>query len=344
MILKPLLSICTMLIIVSCADNGVKKESNNLIITAVPATNMATAKQREFSFISQPFRTSDLSFRVGGPITNFDLYVGAHYKKGDIIAQIDSRDFQLRKEQAQSKYRQAKSEFSRIEVLYKKDNISASVFEKANAEYILAKTTFETRTNELNDTKLIAPFDGYVGEVFIEKYQDAKATQPIISFIDIEQLKIEFYTTQEIAFNSQNLEHININFDTTPHLTHNAKIAAVSKSATRNNLSYLFTAILPNRDNIFLAGMSGKASFSDNESSHIEIPQSALCNNPNDDEYVWIVNSQTQTVSKRAVKIGDILANGNISIINGLKAGELVATSGLRFLSNGTAIKIVEKS
>ena len=45
-----------------------------------------------------------------------------------------------------------------------------------------------------------------MGEVYIEKFQDVKATQPIISFIDIDQLKLEIYVTQDIARAAQALD------------------------------------------------------------------------------------------------------------------------------------------
>lgn len=110
-----------------------------------------------------PFRTSELSFRVGGPISNFEVYAGNYYRKGEVIATIDDRDFLIRKEQTQAVYDQAKAEFERIGALYEKNNISASTYEKTKAEYTSAKTAFQTAANELNDTRLVAPFDGYVG-------------------------------------------------------------------------------------------------------------------------------------------------------------------------------------
>jgi len=64
--------------------------------------------------------------------------------------------------------------------------------------------------------KLIAPFDGYIGEVYIEKYQDVKATQSVVSFIDITQLKIEAYVTQEIAFQAKEIKEVGIRFDVRP--------------------------------------------------------------------------------------------------------------------------------
>ena len=47
-------------------------------------------------------------FRVGGPIDRFEVYAGNYYQRGDIIAEIDSRDFRIRKERAEAIYNQAK--------------------------------------------------------------------------------------------------------------------------------------------------------------------------------------------------------------------------------------------
>ena len=90
---------------------------------------------------ARPFRTSELSFRVGGPIDRFDVYAGNRYQQGSIIAEIDPRDFRIRKERAEAIYHQAKAEFERIQKLYGKGNVSASTYEKAKADYITAKTT-----------------------------------------------------------------------------------------------------------------------------------------------------------------------------------------------------------
>ena len=340
---KVLLFMCALTLTVSCAAPKHEKKSENIIVNVATATNMASVNQKGFSFISKPFRTSDLSFRVGGPITNLDVYVGNYYKRGELIAEIDPRDFNIRKEQAEASYQQLEAEYKRIKVLYEKNNISASAFEKTNADYIRAKTAYETTTNELKDTRLTAPFHGYIGELFIEKHQDVKATQSVVSLINIEQLKIEFYVTQDIAFDArENLDSVQIRFDAMPHLLHSAKIAEVSKSPARNNLSYLVTAILPNRDGRFLAGMSGKVFFDvkNLDTRPVSIPQSGLCHNETDGDFVWKLDADSKTVSKQAVKIGTILSDGRVSVVSGLQEKERIATSGLRFLSNGTKVEI----
>lgn len=339
-----LLFFCSLALVTSCKSAN-KDDQKPKIVKVATASKGNSALQKEFSFIAQPYRSSQLSFRVGGPIADFDVYAGNYYKQGEVIAEIDSRDFLIKKEKAEAIYRQAKAEFERIDVLYTKGNISANAFEKAKTDYTSAKMAFETAQNELKDTKLKAPFNGYVGEVYIEKYQDVKPTQTVISFVDIDKLKIEVYVTQDIAFNSQNLKTLNLSFDALPNKIYSAQIQDISKSTTKNNLSYLLTAILPNTDGKLLAGMSGKVFFDMGTvapQSLVSVPQIVICHRPAEGDYIWIVNPTTQILSKRLIKLGALQANGNIEVVEGLSEGEMVAASGLRFLSEGMKIEIAK--
>lgn len=81
-----------------------------------------------------------------------------------------------------------------------------------------------------------------------------KATQSVVSFIDITQLKIEAYVTQEIAFQAKEIKEVGIRFDVRPEAVYPAKVVEVSKSTTRNNLSFLMTALLPNKQGEWPAG------------------------------------------------------------------------------------------
>lgn len=337
---------CLVFLLCSCNEKEIKSKQD-LQIYATEATTFSLKSSKEFPFIAQPFRTSELSFRVSGPIDHFDVYAGNHYKQGSIIAEIDPRDFRIRKERAEAIYYQNKKEFERIEVLYQKENISASTYEKAKADYISAKSTFETAQCELEDTRLVAPFNGYIGEVYIEKFQDVRAAQPVLSLIDIHQLKIEIYVTQDIAYIAQTLDSVQVRFAAIPHQTYRAQIVEISKGTTRNNLSYLLTAILPNEDGRLLAGMSGKALIdipSSENASEVCVPQKALCHRPSVGNYVWVVNPQTSQVSRKKVVVEKILPDGFALISEGLQAGETVATSSLRFFSDGMKVTFTSKS
>ena len=290
----------------SCATEGNDKKQDFIVKTtqAVPVLHQG---EKEFSFIAQPFRTSELSFRVGGPIDRFDVYAGNRYKQGSIIAEIDPRVSAFVKNvPKQSTIRQKQS--LNVYKSYMIKETSPQVLTKKQKQTIpLPKQLSIPLHTNWKIHALFAPFNGYVGEVYIEKFQDVKATQPVISFIDIDQLKLEIYVTQDIAYTAQAMDTIQVRFDAQPDKVYKAQIAEISKGTTRNNLSYLLTALLPNKEGKLLAGMSGKAklnhpSKTPDITNGVAIPQTALCHRPTEGDYLWVVDANTQQVNLRKVK------------------------------------------
>ncbi len=242
----------------SCATEGNDKKQDFIVKTQHKLSRFYIKKRKNFSLLPSLSALPNYPFGWAVPLT-VSMYMPVTDKTRQHHSRNKPRDFRIRKERAEAIYHQAKTEFERIQKLYDKGNISASTYEKAKADYTTAKTAFDTASYELEDTRLIAPFNGYVGEVYIEKFQDVKATQPVISFIDIDQLKLEIYVTQDIAYTAQAMDTIQVRFDAQPDKVYKAQIAEISKGTTRNNLSYLLTALLPNKEGKLLAGMSGKA-------------------------------------------------------------------------------------
>lgn len=111
-----------------------------------------TGRSREYTFLSRPYNETVLSFRINGPVLNFDLRPGQAFSKGSTILLIDNRDFLIRKQQTEALYSQTNQEYKRIEALYKKNNISGSNYERAKADFLVAKSNYETAVNALSDT------------------------------------------------------------------------------------------------------------------------------------------------------------------------------------------------
>lgn len=334
-----ILTILVLLLSTACTDGGRKNESSRYVETARVMT-VEVESPFEFPFIAKPLRTSVLSFRVSGLIDRFDVYAGNYYHSGELIAGIDPRDFQLRYEQAEAAYRQANADFERIASLYEKDNLPASSYEVARATWISARTARDAALNALNDTQLQAPFDGYIGEVFIERYQDVKASQPVVTLADISSLRIEVYVTQQIAMQIGNLNEVELEFDQLPGQKFRAKVIDCTRSTTQNNLSYLFTALLPNSNRTLPAGLSGQVRF--NLSNSIDrvqiIPRKALYHTTAEGDCVWTVDTTSGRVTQRHIIVGKLLPEDRIVVNAGLQEGDMVVTSGLRFLNENQTV------
>lgn len=72
----------------------------------------------------------------------------------------------------------------------------------------------------------------------------------------------------------------------------------------------------------------------------VAVPQSALCHRPSEGDFVWKIDPATGTIARQPVTLGKLLPDGRMSVESGLSASEIVAVSGLRFLSDGMKIQI----
>mgnify|MGYP002228945450 CR=1 FL=1 len=65
-----------------------------------------------------------------------------------------------------------------------KQAISKQEYESTEASYSNAKAAFEYAQNTLNQTKLRAPFDGFIQKKYVENYQKVQAGQGIVCLIN----------------------------------------------------------------------------------------------------------------------------------------------------------------
>ena len=183
-----------------CACSRTPQEQTSFPrVKVVHAEVMEAPSSRCYTFISQPYRLSELSFRVGGLVHAFDVQQGQFFRKGQLIAAIDERDFVIQKQRTEALYRQAEVDYARISSLYAKDNISGMNYEQAKANYERTKADYEAAVNAWEDSRLYAPFDGYVQQAHIERYQDVKPSVPVVTFIDLSRIKVEAYVPEDMA-------------------------------------------------------------------------------------------------------------------------------------------------
>ena len=203
----------------------------------------------------------------------------------------------------------------------------------------------ETATNQWKDTQLTAPFDGYVQQVYIEKYQDVRPSQAIVSLMDLSKIKVEVYIPEEIAVQLRTKKDlpIQITFDGLPGEIFTPTEIFVSQNITTNNISFLLTAIIMNPGNRLFGGMSGTVSLSlgkEAEKHSTFVSQSAVYHRKEIGSFVWVV-SPDQRVQQRRVKTGMLKENHLIEIKEGIKPNEKVAVTGLSFLSDNQQVTIL---
>lgn len=136
--------------------------------------------------------------KVPGYITAVNVVEGQKVKQGDVLIQIDQRDYENNLKQAkgelastEARRRDAERNYRRLIDLLSKGAVSQQQFDTSTAQYNDVKAKYDAIASQvaqaelnLSNTKIVAPLDGFIAKKSAEVGQLAAAGVPLIGFID----------------------------------------------------------------------------------------------------------------------------------------------------------------
>jgi RND family efflux transporter MFP subunit len=74
------------------------------------------------------------------------------------------------------------------------------------------------------------------------------------------------------------------------------------------------------------------------------VPAAAVVADSQDEPFVWLVDEESMSVSKRSVTVGKITGGDRIVVTEGLEGGEAIAMTGVHLLTEGRVVTEMEQS
>ena len=335
-------------------------------IKAMMVTDAVQFRQRQFPGTAKATQEIDLSFRVSGPLITLPVNIGDEVSIGDVVARIDPRDYEVRLRSSRGELnesmaimKRATADYQRVKNIFVIDPGAISQIsvdnalqarDSARAKVDALGASVATAKDQLSYSYLKAPFDGIVVNKYVENFQDVRAKQAVVRIVDDSRIEMVISIPENLIALVPGVANIEVVFDAFPDRIIPAEIKEIGTEASKTTRTYPITLIMDQPDDIkILPGMAGKATGepADADASKIprgkQVPLTAIFS-PDDIEktYVWIIDNQSKTVSKREVKTGKMTDTG-IMVTNGLDDGELIAIAGVHYLREGMEVRILEE-
>jgi RND family efflux transporter MFP subunit len=294
---------------------------------------------------------SNLGFRVSGKIISRHVEAGQRVHKGDELARIDSRDFQLSGLAANSQLIAAKAqlenasaEYARYQELRKKGYVSETDIEHkrvalsaAQAQQEQANSSQSLEKNRLTDTILRADADGVITAVLADVGEGVTAGQPVIRLAQDgpREIEVEFPEDRMAAAKLAKAEATlwakpDVNFPATLR-----ELAAAADPVTRT-FRARYTVKAPAGMLALGQSASLKLQLPTINSAAAHLPTTAIFGEKNN-TMVWVYDTNTSQVKQQPVKIVGI--DGNDVLVGGLAAGNQVVIAGAHVLTEGQKVK-----
>lgn len=296
----------------------------------------------EFPGSVRPGSEVKLAFRVAGPIVSLSVEEGQMVRKGTLVAQIDPRDYEIQLAATKAEYEQIKGEAERIIELHKRQSVSDNDYEKAVSGLNRITAKYEAHKNALADTRLLAPFEGFVQTRYYQKDETVAAGMPVLSLISLNQLSVEVDLPAKDYLNRGQFSRFYCVSDLYPGQRFPLQFSEIVHQGNQNQLYRLRLNLDANDSSPLAAGMSVSVQIEMENSGHSEtiVPLNALFYDQ-DQTFVWVYNAGTSVVERRAVSVGLVDDKGLVLIRSGLQSGEIVVSGGVHGLKPGEKVRIL---
>lgn len=249
-----------------------------------------TAQTIEATAFTAPFRNLEISTDIRGILDKVHVEEGDLVKKGQDLVELNTdvlkaqlavdearvASAKLQVAAARSTHSTRKSEYERIQELYKQNVVSVDQYDKAKLEMDLAHLAVENalaeqRVNELTvirdqaqiDQKIIrAPLDGQVFRILKRAGEAAEEQRPILTLVTIDPLYVIGYLPIRAGGRVEAGMPARFFLDDSPDQALQCEVAVADRVGDAASGTYRVKLTLPNPDRAITAGSKGRVVFS----------------------------------------------------------------------------------
>ncbi len=331
-----------LILIAGCANNNSVQTEIIRKVKVETVCKADSVQLRTYSGIVKEAAEVNLAFRVAGPIQKILVKEGDYVRAGQVVAQMDTRDYEVQLAAVQAQYDQVKAEADRVVELHSRESVAGNQYDKAVSGLKMVEAHLKNARDQLNDTKLTAPVSGYIQKINFLENELIDAGMPVASMIDMGYYQVELEIPVSIYVNRNDIISFSAVQPSISEEPFPLNLLNYSKKASSNQLYKLQLRINPASQPKLSPGMDLQVQIlmKGNDESLTCLPLSALFREKGK-TFVWVYQNNG-TVKKREVETGNLTGDGRIRISEGLKTDELVVVAGVNNLTENQKVDLLK--
>ena len=306
----------------------------------------------------------DLVARVPGFLLKKYFKEGDFVKKGQVLFQIDPREYQIEVNNSQANVNQysallknAQQELNRANALVKEDLISRSDVDQSLASrnqnkalYDAARQQLELAKVNLGYTKIKSPIDGRIGKVNITEGNYVTATSgSLVNISSVNPVFVTFSLKSDDfvkllkASNKFQDAKVEVQFDGGSWYDKIGKVNFVDNKIDKNSGSVTLRATFDNSKGWLVPGAYMKVKITAPKLvKYMTVPQASTKGDAMSGYYVWAVEDNKAV--KKNIKVSDAIDN-NWVVNSGLNLDDTIVLSGIQNIAvEGQKLKPIQKT
>lgn len=343
----------------ACGEEAVETAPQVRPVRSVEVGLAPDTVERVLAGVARSEVEARLSFRVAGTLERIAPRLGQQVSKDELLARLDPADLELRVGEAEAGLaaakaaeRRAEADYERARSLYENDNaslreldVARSGAESAAAQVESATKRLEQARRQLGYAELRAPAAGSVVSIDVEVNENVGVGQTVLVLASTGPLEVEVAVPEGLINRLDVGLGAEVRFEALGERIFAGRLSELGVAAGVRSGSFdaVVTLVEPSAE--IRSGMAAdvRLRFSRGGPEGISVPSVSVLEDRSG-RHVFVLEGEPGgegTAHRRVVVVGRILGH-RIEILDGLEAGERIATAGVRRLVDGMTVRLLE--
>ncbi|MBB4952078.1 RND family efflux transporter MFP subunit [Agrobacterium vitis] len=308
-----------------------------------------------FAGTVQPRIETNLAFRTLGRVTARNVQVGDVVKQGDVLMELDplALQFAVRSAQADLNSAIAQLQNARItekrkDILAASNSISQADLEVAQQGLISAQASVDKAQSSLDKAQeqlgyawLRADFDGAITATSGNVGQTVASGQTMLTLARLDQRDAVVDVPEALLDPIRATPEINVELQLDPTVTARGVLREIAPEADTTTRTHRLKIAIDNAPEAFRLGSVVTVRFSTEDGLEVIVLPSSAVMHKNDKDYVWLINSEGNTIRLAEVKTDPKTINSPlIRVLSGIARGDKIVAAGVNELQDGQTIRL----
>ena len=282
---------------------------------------------------------ASLSFATAGTIKRIYVNSGQTVGAGQLIAELDPTTMQNAYTIAKTALEQAQDTYNRMKELHDDGSLPEMQWIAIENQLKSATASEAMAKKSLADTKLYAPFGGYIATKDAEVGQNAGPGVPVVKLVSIGSVKVKISVPEDDIQRIKKGSSMKIIVPALGNREFSGSVTERGVSADPRSRTYEVKATINNHDGQLLPGMICQAFTNYMQgTTGVFVPANLVQLDSDNNTFVWVVNGGKAV--KRQIFISNETAQG-AQVSGGLSDGDQIIVAGQQKVSNGMKVTIV---
>lgn len=276
---------------------------------------------------------------LSGQVVRILAEEGRKVTKGEVLMELDDRDYRSRLDRIRANYRLAKLEYERNAALAESHATSKSKLDSIEAQLKDLKAQLEEATVALSRARIKAPISCRLNELKVEKGDFVAIGDPVAQILRIDRVKVTVGVPESDVAAIFDLQEADVIIEALEDLkVKGKKVFLASKPRSLARL-YDLELEVSNPEKRILPGMFARVELVRKVIDHALILPLYSVITQGEERFVFVDNNGR--AEKRPVALG-VLADWEVQITSGLSPGDRVIVVGHRQVEDGQALEIIK--